>query len=117
LPIKEHFLLGDDKIRMLVDLVPRISVRCVPAGKMLFKKGDPISGLFGVLASCLRSYAKSANSREVLFNFIEAGDLLGEIALIDGRPRTASAADVDDSDFMYIHRDISARESGAVPEP
>jgi len=39
-----------------------------------------------------------------LLNVLESGELFGEIALLDGSTRTASAAAMDQTDLMRIHR-------------
>ena len=40
----------------------------------------------------MRIYSNSAEGAEIMLNVLEQGELFGEIALLDGSTRTASAA-------------------------
>jgi CRP-like cAMP-binding protein len=53
----------------------------------------------------VRISASSAGGREVFLNIMEPGDTFGEIALLDGRPRTASASATAPSDLLIIRRE------------
>ena len=57
----------------------------------IFDKGDDGDRLLGVLAGQVRIYVISSEGRELIMNVIMPGELFGEISLIDGKPRSASA--------------------------
>jgi CRP/FNR family cyclic AMP-dependent transcriptional regulator len=46
----------------------------------------------------------SIDGREATFNLLHTGDIFGEIALLDGKPRTADAITVTDCELMVIER-------------
>jgi CRP-like cAMP-binding protein len=52
----------------------------------------------------IRVGATSVDGREVTLNVIGPGEIVGEIALLDGRPRSADAVAADDTTMMVIER-------------
>ena len=71
---------------------------------MIFNKGDPGDCLYGILAGRVRIYSASPEGAEIMLNVMEQGELFGEIALLDGSTRTASAAAMEQADLLRIHR-------------
>jgi CRP/FNR family cyclic AMP-dependent transcriptional regulator len=78
--------------------------RSLPRGAPIFNKGDPGIGLMGVLAGTVKISVPSADGRDIVLNIIHEGDIFGEIALLDGRPRTADASAMTACDLMVIER-------------
>jgi len=62
-----------------------------PAGRLIFAKGDPGDSLMVVLEGRVKISSQAPDGREIVLNFIEPGQVLGEIALLDGKPRTMTA--------------------------
>ncbi len=97
---------------LFADLEPAVQDRVVELGvtrrlgdgEILFQKGDEGDALFGVLAGKVRIIASSAGGKEVLLNIMEPGEMFGEIALLDGLPRTADAVAMGPTDLMMIRR-------------
>jgi CRP/FNR family transcriptional regulator, cyclic AMP receptor protein len=90
------------------DLLKRLSgcatMREVKRGKTIFDKGDAGTALFAVHAGTVKISVPSADGREAVFNLIREGEIFGEIALLDGRPRTAGAVAMTDCELMVIER-------------
>jgi CRP/FNR family transcriptional regulator, cyclic AMP receptor protein len=74
-------------------------------GAIVFSQADPGDALYGVVTGKIRISASSRNGREMFLNIMEPGDTFGEIALLDGRPRTATASTTASSELMIITRD------------
>jgi CRP/FNR family transcriptional regulator, cyclic AMP receptor protein len=72
---------------------------------VIFSQSDPGDSLFGVVTGRVRISTSSAGGREVFLNIMEPGDTFGEIALLDGRPRTATASAMATSDLLIITRE------------
>jgi len=66
------------------------SRRRFPAGATLFVEGDPAYEAYVLLAGAVKISVGSADGREVVLDVFEPRCLLGELSLIDGRPRSAS---------------------------
>ena len=78
--------------------------RTVARGSAIFAKGDPGDSLMGVLAGTVKISVPSADGRDVVLNIIHEGGIFGEIALLDGHPRTADATAMSECQLMIIER-------------
>jgi CRP-like cAMP-binding protein len=78
--------------------------RILPRGTVIFAKGEPGTGLMGVLAGAVKISILSADGREIVLSIMREGDIFGENALLDGHPRTANAAAVTDCELIIIER-------------
>src|SRR6516164_1511021 len=58
-------------------------------GALLFARGDPGTHLYLVVNGRVRLAITSEEGRELSFRHAAAGDLFGEIAALDGSPRSA----------------------------
>ncbi len=74
-------------------------------GETVFSQGDPGDALYAVVSGRIRISTGAADGREIFLNFMEPGDTFGEIALLDGGPRTAAATAVEASELVSIGRD------------
>lgn len=71
-------------------LIGHLIYQDLEQGEVLFREGDRAEGLCLVLEGQIETF-KSANGREQSFNFHNAGDYLGEVSVLDGQGRSASA--------------------------
>jgi CRP-like cAMP-binding protein len=102
--LSKHFLISRMPERALDDLVKFSSVARFEPHRLIFSKGDPGDCLYGILAGRVRIYSTSPEGAEIMLNVMEQGELFGEIALLDGSTRTASAAAMEQVDLLRIHR-------------
>jgi CRP/FNR family cyclic AMP-dependent transcriptional regulator len=72
--------------------------------EVLFRKGDPGSTLYGVLRGRLRVFSGGADAKEVVFRFLGAGDVLGEVALFDAQVRSAAVEAVEPCELLTLQR-------------
>ena len=93
--------LAPDVIEQIGSYIKR---RKVARGTTLFSKGAPGSGLMGVLAGSVKISVPSADGRDIVLNIIHEGEIFGEIALLDGHPRTADATAISDCELIAIDR-------------
>lgn len=61
------------------------------SGQTLFARGDAGRAVYLVVSGSVRLSVFSAEGRLLSFKHANAGDIFGEIAALDGRPRTADA--------------------------
>jgi CRP-like cAMP-binding protein len=80
------------------------SERFVRRGQIIFHRGDVESSMMALLQGSVRISTGSADGREVVLNTISAGEVFGEIALLDGKPRSATATATADSTLLVIER-------------
>ena len=78
-------------------------------GTSVFQQGDAGDFAAFILSGVLKVGAVSPAGREIVFAYLRAGDLIGEISVLDGGPRTASAVAVEAADVLILSRgDLSA---------
>jgi CRP/FNR family cyclic AMP-dependent transcriptional regulator len=73
-------------------------------GAIVFSQGDPGDALYGVVTGRIRISASTREGKEMFLNIMEPGDTFGEIALLDGNPRTATASATARCELMIIPR-------------
>jgi CRP-like cAMP-binding protein len=75
------------------------------AGEIVFSQGDPGDALYAVITGRIRISTGNTEGREISLNVMEPGDTFGEIALLDGGCRTATATATEASELLAIRRD------------
>ena len=85
-------------------LVAYSVVRKVKAGTTIFRKGDAGTVLYAICSGTVRINVPSEEGKGAMLNTIGPGQLFGEIALLDGGPRTADAGAAEESELMTIER-------------
>ena len=84
-------------------------------GEVLFREGDAPTTAFLIESGTLTIHA-SRDGQELLLSNLSAGDLVGEMAVIDAAPRTATAIASSDSILIPIDSaQIAERLAGTDP--
>jgi CRP-like cAMP-binding protein len=102
--LRNHPLFRDLPPGVIEHLGSYMKTRKVPRGAAIFAKGDPGSGLMGVLAGSVKISVASAEGKDIVLNIFREGEIFGEIALLDGRPRTADATAMSPCELVVIER-------------
>jgi CRP-like cAMP-binding protein len=102
--LRAHPLFG----KLGADAINRLTsysrTRSVAAGTPIFEKGDPGDCLFAVCTGTVKISNRFSDGKDAVFNLIQAGEIFGEIALLDGCERSADAQALTDCDLMVIDR-------------
>ncbi len=102
--LREHFLLkalSDDELDRMLRFS---SVQSYKPGEVIFRKGDPGEGMMAVLKGQIRIGVMSAEGKELIHNIINPGQVFGEIALLDGKERSADAVAIVPTDVLVVLR-------------
>ena len=86
----------------LTDLVAAAERRSFSRGGVLFTEGDEGTELFVVASGRIAIANRSSDGRESVMALMERGDLFGEMAFFDGRPRSAEARALEASSVLAI---------------
>lgn len=78
-------------------------IRSYPKDTMLFAEGESGPELYIIQKGSIR-ITKIVDDNEVLLALLQAGDIFGEMALLDNKPRSASAIANEDSILMAVNR-------------
>jgi CRP-like cAMP-binding protein len=102
--LPEHSILRSLGKETLTELL-KFAIRKRPRKReTLFQQGDPGDSLLIVLSGTLKAFVLSPNGKEIVLDYIGPGGLIGEIAVLDGKPRAASVAAVESSEVLVLQR-------------
>ena len=96
----EH-LNDDDR----ASLAEAIDVRELAAGDTLFKAGEPGEALYVVRSGEIELFIKDTAGQRIALALVGAGEMFGELALLDQGPRTATAIAMSDTELLELDRD------------
>ena len=87
-----------------------------PAGTVLWREGDEADGLHVVVSGAIKIETRLPAERSIEIATVGPGDVLGEIPLLGGGPRWASARAVEDCSLLFLGRaEFGGLVSGASP--
>jgi CRP/FNR family transcriptional regulator, cyclic AMP receptor protein len=105
--LKANAFLGQLPDAVLDTMMQRGQARTYAKGEFVFQRGDPGDRLMLLVTGGIKLAIISAKAKEVVLHFVGAGDVFGEIGALDGRPRTASAVALQESEvFIVQSRDL-----------
>ena len=79
-------------------------VRSYPKGQILFYQQDPGESLYVILEGRVKAFVTSEDGAELNLGIFEPPSILGEVALADGGPRSASAEVVAPTRLLVLTR-------------
>lgn len=85
-------------------LASRGRVRRFPAAATIFREGDPGDALHVVVEGQVRITILSGSGSEAIVALVDTGDCFGEFALLDGKPRSATATAVKPTKTFVVTR-------------
>ena len=77
--------------------------RVYPKNTMLFSEGEPGNELFIIQKGSVK-ITKIVDDNEVLLAVLKAGDIFGEMALLEDKPRAASAVAYEDCQVLAVNK-------------
>src|SRR5580658_8324245 len=88
----------------------------LPGGATLFSAGDPPDALYVVLSGCLGVFSPVERRKRGFIGRVAAGDTVGEMGLISGRPRNAHVVALRDTELARLPADSFNRLFRQHPE-
>lgn len=101
-PLQDVALFRDlpaEARRELCEMAVRHSL---PRRVMLFLQGDAGTNLYIVESGKLKVVAENSAGRHVILNVLGPGDSFGELALLDGEPRSATVTTITETNLLSI---------------
>jgi len=89
----------------LQSLARNLRLRRFKRGEVIFHQGDPGDALFIVASGVVKVVVPSEDGEEAILATLRRGDFLGELALIDGAPRSASAIAIEPTEMLALSRE------------
>jgi CRP/FNR family cyclic AMP-dependent transcriptional regulator len=88
----------------LADLAARLKTRNYRRGEVIVHQDDPGADLHIVKSGQVKIAASSLEGEEIIMALLTSGDSFGEIALLDGEPRSASAVAMEATQTLALSR-------------
>jgi CRP/FNR family cyclic AMP-dependent transcriptional regulator len=99
----ELFDLLDEEDRAALSEV--IDSQQLAAGEKLFQAGQPGESLFVVRSGEVELYIKDTAGQKIVLTVARAGEMFGELSLLDSGPRTATAIALTEAELLVLDRD------------
>jgi len=109
--------LDDDQLNHILSIANK---QTLAAGTVLFHEHDIGASFYVILKGSIKIFTRSKDGEEKVLSMLQSGESFGELSLIDGRPRSASAQTLEPTTVLSVsgepfyellrkHFDITAR--------
>jgi len=92
--------------RILLSIANRLRRRRFRRGEVIMHQGDPGDSLHVVASGAVKIVLPSAEGEEAIIATLRPGDFFGELALLDGAPRSATATSLEQSEMLVLPRAV-----------
>lgn len=96
--------LDDDALRRLASAA---YTRRVAADQILFVGGEPSEHLYVVRSGRLRVLTTSPHGEQFVLSTLGAGDVIGELSMLDRQPRSADVVAAELSELIAVPADVA----------
>jgi CRP/FNR family cyclic AMP-dependent transcriptional regulator len=103
-------ILGEVPLFALLDASERVALAervehvSAAAGEVLFSQGDPGDALYVVRAGAVELSMRKQTGERVVVEVAKVGEFFGEISLLDGGVRMATATAIEDAELIEVDR-------------
>lgn len=89
----------------LAELASHLDEARFQAGESVFREGDPGGTMHVVVSGRVETFILDEDGQPVVLAVVEPGEIFGELSLLDGEPRSASAVSVEPTRTFVVDRD------------
>ncbi len=93
--------LGEDELRAIGEVAHVLNL---PRDSRIFDAGDPSDALFVVASGKVNIVITSSDGKELILAVLGAGQVFGEMGLLDAAPRSAAAITASPAELVSISR-------------
>ena len=101
---------------LLERLATVASAKSLRPGEMLFHAGDASNGFYGVLDGLLKVGVTAEDGHARLIAILGPGDIVGEMGVVDGLPRSADVVALRASELAFVRKDDFEAIAEANPQ-
>lgn len=92
-------VLSDEELERLI---PMLTERQFKPRQVLFQAGDPPERVYLLLKGRVKIYQVAENGKEIILDVVGKGDVVGDMAIVEGGERTACAQAIDETVAVSI---------------
>ena len=104
-PLAQTDLFHDFTSAELATLAASARPRSFREGQVIFHRDDPGTGLFVVRYGLVKISIVAPDGQETLVSLLGPGEPFGEMAIMDGQPRSATATAMERCETIYVSRE------------
>lgn len=90
----------------MTEIVRRLTTRRFRRGEVIFHQGDPGDALHVVTSGSVKIVLPSREGDEAIIATVRPGDFFGELSLLDGEPRSATATAIEPTETSTLPRGV-----------
>jgi CRP/FNR family cyclic AMP-dependent transcriptional regulator len=83
---------------------------------IIFSKGDESDSLYMVYSGRVKAVIHDEEGREIVLSVFGPGEYFGEMAALDGVPRSATIVTKEPTEMMIVHREVFKRFLASNPD-
>jgi CRP-like cAMP-binding protein len=102
--LRKHPIFCDLDSEALDQLCRYAKHATLKRGAAIYAKGDPGNSLVVVISGTVKISVSSADGRSAILNLIGPGEIVGEVAVLDGQARTADCTANTNCEILIIDR-------------
>ncbi len=93
-------------------------LRCktFPAGKTIINAEQPGEAVYFILNGTVKVHLEQADGTDVLISILGAGDIVGEMSLLDNKTRSASVSTIETSNILWMDREAFQEALRTIPQ-
>ncbi len=103
--LKKSFLFRGLPAEVLTALAQKVTVRRLAEGEVLMRKGESGDSLFMVNEGWFKIVTEDARGGELIINKTGPGETIGEMALLDHAPRSATVIALAPAEVLELKQD------------
>ncbi|MFK7692406.1 Crp/Fnr family transcriptional regulator [Paenibacillus sp. HJGM_3] len=86
----------------LQSIANKCTTRTYKAGTILFRENEPGTVFYLVVSGAVKIYTSNRQGEDKIMSILTAGDSFGELALLDGKPRSATAQAIEETTVISL---------------
>ncbi|MDQ5908864.1 MAG: Cyclic nucleotide-binding protein [Pseudomonadota bacterium] len=102
--LRKCFLFRNFSAANLEKIMAISRIVTLQSKSVVFEKDSPGEAMMVILNGRLQVSVADGEGRDVVLGTVGQGEIVGEIAMLDGRGRSATAVTLEPSELMVIHR-------------
>ncbi len=103
--LKDLELFSELSDRELQDVAALAQVRKLETETTVFHEGDPADSIFVVVNGRVKIVTTSSDGKEFILSVLGAGQVFGEMGLLEEAPRSASVSTITEVELLVIKHD------------
>src|SRR5689334_12748254 len=105
--LKHNTFFGGLSDSALDTLIQRGHIKQHAAGDVICRRQERGDTVMVIVSGRIKAMSNSVDGKEIVLNFLGPGDTTGEIAVLDGKQRTADVIALEKSEIFLVHsRDL-----------